>query len=274
MQPWWTHLNLMIAVSLLVDRKVVGGGACEERQAEGEESTLCRSWGGWWSALWWQRGWSDQASHMWKIIVIIVTASESPAGYKKSQRIRCSWRHVVFEGVATFQRQKQLARDIESDGIPSQLRWAPSQSNQITFNGLSWKCWKRKSENPFWKTHCPFLDICMKNGNYDVFIGRLQSSYKYTSHLILSDIRTSSLLFVIIGSHSTVWEVLNLRSHYRFDHHSHPPHHESSSYNIVITTDNPTYTLQSWNNIAIAWRIYSGCSTPQLCAKSSVCWRK
>jgi len=33
-------LNLMIAVSLLVDRKVVGGAACEERQAEGEESTL------------------------------------------------------------------------------------------------------------------------------------------------------------------------------------------------------------------------------------------
>ena len=164
---------------------------------------------------------------MWKIIVIIVTASESPAGYKKSQRIRCSWRHVVFEGVATFQRQKQLARDIESDGIPSQLRWAPSQSNQITFNGLSWKCWKRKSENPFWQTHCPFLDI----GNYGVFRGsyRLQSSYKYRSHLILSDIIPSSLLLIIISSHSTVWEAPNLRSHYRFDHHSHPSHHESSS---------------------------------------------
>ena len=47
---------------------------------------------------------------------------ESSLTQKKSQKIRCSWRHVVFEGVATFQRQKQLARDIESDGIPSQLR--------------------------------------------------------------------------------------------------------------------------------------------------------
>ena len=46
---------------------------------------------------------------------------ESSLTQKKSQKIRCSWRHVVFEGVATFQRQKQLARDIESDGIPSQL---------------------------------------------------------------------------------------------------------------------------------------------------------
>ena len=42
---------------------------------------------------------------------------ESSLTQKKSQKIRCSWRHVVFEGVATFQRQKQLARDIESDGI-------------------------------------------------------------------------------------------------------------------------------------------------------------